>query len=472
MKEKDKKRFFLFLILLFAVFLRFYRLPETAMFIGDQGRDFLMARQIVQGKWLQIRGPQTSIPWLYLGPFFYYFLAFFLWLGNFNPIWPVYGTAFFGVLTIYLIYVLGKKLFDEEVGFLAAFFYAISPYAVLQSRIALHPSIYPVFVILFLMALFNSFTFQESIRPPGRCFFLQVGHLRGVFALLMLSFFVAVQLHLSAILLIPIAVLSWELSKSTRLPKSTRFLKLFFLTLLIMICWKIMRHSPFTPISYWWKMFLEIFSYGNFLGAIIALFVVIIGMIGVMRERGEREVGHKIIMISLLVIICGLTIKNSPAEHPYNLFLPVIILIFSYGLNILSKVRFGKIFLFVILSFFLITNCYGLMTTNYFSQIYGPGLKARIQLTEAIADDANGKNFSFVRCGPIWDYPSADDNYEYLLWWLSGKNSEAKNLSLRYVLYEPPEELKKSLVCENYWNIGKKELIFKSEAGVVFKETK
>lgn len=418
-------------VFLIGIFLRFYHLSELAMFVGDQGRDYLAARDILINQRLTLIGPQTSIPWLHLGSIFYYFLALFLWLGNFNPVWPIYGTALFGVLAIYLIYVLGKNLFNQKVGLIAAFFYAISPFAILQSRISLHPSIYPVFVIIFLWSLGRLLK-----RGDGEGDGEDEGNDgRKYWVWLTISFLVAIQLHLSAVLLIPIFVLSWEQIKL----KSRYILKLFFAAAGMMVVWKIFRHSPFTPISFWWKMFQEIFSFGNIFGAILALGVVIVGGVRDVRDVG---VGFKLLKISLLATVLGLTIKNSSAEHYFNLFLPIIILVFSYGLSQFLKFKQGRILIFSICFFFLITNYYLLITSSYFFQFYSPSLSQRIKLAEFIVEDSAGQPFILKRCGPLWDFASTNMNYEYLVWWLGIQNKRQSKIGVSeivYYIFEPKE---------------------------------
>lgn len=452
---KIKINLWLILILSFGFFLRFYRLSELAMFVGDQGRDYLAAKEILINRRLTLIGPQTSVKWLYLGPFFYYFLAFFLWLGNFNPVWPIYGTAAFGVLAIYLIYVLGKELFDEKVGLVASFFYAISPFAVLQSRISLHPSIYPVFVILFLLSLFNFLAFRPSPRrsPFGK---LRIT-VRGVFGftgrwflILVASFLIAIQLHLSAVLLVPIFVLSWE---QVRL-KSRYFLKLFLTAVGLMVVWKIFKHSPFTSFSFWWKMFQEIFSYGDPWGAFLALIIVAVGVIrvvgGVGDKEGIKDVGRgaKLLKVCLLVTVLGLTVKNSSAEHYFNLFLPIIILVLSFGLVHLLKFRWGKVIVFIVMLISLITNYQLLITSNYFSRFYGPNLSQRIKLAKFIVNDSSGQPFVLIRCGPLWDFASTNMNYEYLVWWLGGnEGNEGDEGGITYYIFEPREAWKTKEGC-------------------------
>lgn len=413
MLKKNTNKLILIAIILIGLFLRFYKLRDLAPFVGDQGRDYLAARDILVNKKLTFKGPQTSIPWIYLGPFFYYFLAFFLSIGKFDPLFPIYGTSIFGVFSIILIFVIVKNMFSERTGLIAAFFYAISPYSILQSRISLHPSIFPFFEILFFIFLYDFFQKRKIIY----------------LILLFLNFLIIIQLHLSAVLLIPITLLIYEKFKKQN---SNTLFKLFLMLAISLLFLKILKNSPMTSLKYWWKIFSEIFSYGNFFGAIFALFLTIKGICYLVKINNFQT---KILKICLVVIITGLTVKNSQAEHYFNLFLPIIIIVFSLGIEEILRRRFKRIF-FLICSFFLIINSFYLIRTNYYSYIYGPPLKQRINLAKFIVEDSKNNNIILKRCGYLWDYPSTNKNYEYLVWWLS-KGEKKVNRYIVYYILEP-----------------------------------
>jgi len=110
---------FLILIIALAIFLRFYNLQNTFMFQGDQGRDALIVANIFKEKDPVFIGPVTSIGNMYLGPFYYYFMLPFLYLSYPNPIGPVYAVAALSVITVVLIYLISKKIFNQKVAVLA-----------------------------------------------------------------------------------------------------------------------------------------------------------------------------------------------------------------------------------------------------------------------------------------------------------------------------------------------------------------
>ena len=146
----------LFLILLIAAFLRLYKIADYMTFLGDEGRDVLVAYNILHGKFTLL-GPTSSVGGFFLGPIYYYFMAPFLWFFNYNPVGPAVMVALFGVATVFLIYKFSSDLFNYKVGLIAAFLYAISPLAIAYSRSSWNPNPLPFFSLLSLYFLYKGF---------------------------------------------------------------------------------------------------------------------------------------------------------------------------------------------------------------------------------------------------------------------------------------------------------------------------
>lgn len=92
---------------------------------------------------------------VHLGPMFYYFSAIPLWTSQGDPIaWGVLA-AITGTLTIWLMWQVGKSLFDEKVGLIAAFFWAISFPIVLFDRHWWPLVLDPLFSLLTVLSLFR-----------------------------------------------------------------------------------------------------------------------------------------------------------------------------------------------------------------------------------------------------------------------------------------------------------------------------
>lgn len=72
-------------------------------------------------------------------------------------------SAAAGTMTVYLVYVLGKKLYGPEAGMLAALFVAVSPYHVIYSRMALTEATFILFVLLTLIWFYTALA-EDSLR--------------------------------------------------------------------------------------------------------------------------------------------------------------------------------------------------------------------------------------------------------------------------------------------------------------------
>jgi len=168
----------LLVILSLAAFLRLYRIQDYMTFLGDEGRDVLVAYNILHGH-LTLLGPTSSVGGFFLGPIYYYFMAPFLLLFNYNPVGPAVMVALFGIATVWLIYKFCSDLFNSKIGIIAAILYAISPLVISYSRSSWNPNPLPFFALLALYTLYKA-----SQKNSGKLFFL-VGILLGV----------AMQLH-------------------------------------------------------------------------------------------------------------------------------------------------------------------------------------------------------------------------------------------------------------------------------------
>jgi len=155
LKKLLNPKLLLVLILLLAAFLRLYRIADYMTFLGDQGRDVLIAYNILHGH-LTLLGPTSSVGGFFLGPIYYYFMAPFLWLSNYNPVGPAVMIALFGIATVWLIYIVGKDFFNAKVGLIAALLYAISPIVVAYSRFSWNPNLMPFFSLLTLYLVYKA----------------------------------------------------------------------------------------------------------------------------------------------------------------------------------------------------------------------------------------------------------------------------------------------------------------------------
>lgn len=186
---ENKSGLFLFLILAFASFLRLYRIESYMTFLGDEGRDVLIVKHILEGDLVGL-GPTASVGGFFLGPIYYYFMAPFLWLFNFSPVGPAVMVALFGIATVYLVYLAGKEFFGQKAGLAAAALYAVSPVVIAYSRSSWNPNLMPFFSLLSILVVY------KAVAKNSWRLFVLLGILLGI----------TMQLHYLATFLIVIVV--------------------------------------------------------------------------------------------------------------------------------------------------------------------------------------------------------------------------------------------------------------------------
>lgn len=173
MRNILNKDFLIYPIILLAAFLRINRISEYLTFLGDEGRDVLIVRGILHGD-LVFLGPRASAADFFTGPVYYYMMAPFLFLSNYNPVGPAIMVALLSVATVYLIYRFGKEWFNPTAALIAAGLYAISPLVIQYSRSSWNPNPMPFFTIVILYLLY------KGIQKPTILRFALIGVLYGI----------------------------------------------------------------------------------------------------------------------------------------------------------------------------------------------------------------------------------------------------------------------------------------------------
>lgn len=129
MKKEKSTSYIIYLILLIGVFLRLWHLDAKSMRLEEQ-----MLRFMIRGDWRNLLDyfKELGYGWNPLNPFI-------CWLADKIPISRVIfrlrlPSAVFGTFSIYALYRLGKTLFSEKTGIIAAALLALSPMAVAYSQ--------------------------------------------------------------------------------------------------------------------------------------------------------------------------------------------------------------------------------------------------------------------------------------------------------------------------------------------------
>lgn len=192
--------FLLALLILTAVFFRFWQIRDYVVFLGDEGRDMIILRNMIQEKRPVFLGPTASVGGFYLGPIYYWMAAPFLALTLFDPVGPSIMVALFGVATVLLLYRFLKETTSFYPAFLASLLYATAPLIVRYSRSSWNPNPLPFFALLQIYSIYL------AISRKNPKFFILAG----------LCFGVAIQLHYLSVMLIPISALIILINTSYR----------------------------------------------------------------------------------------------------------------------------------------------------------------------------------------------------------------------------------------------------------------
>ena len=367
------KHFFLLLILLLALILRFYRLNTWFLFGMDQEYEAFLVKNILTGKHFPLIGVNASDTGLYLGPIFIYFAAIPYFIFQGNPLGGAVTASSLGVITTFALYKLGKVWFSEKVGLLASFFWAISFLSVHYDRQFWNPTPISFLMIIILYSI--------TMIHKGKNKFL---------ILLSVAIGIALQSHLQSVIILPIIMLYLFLYRKKYSGKN---LLLFLLILLIfqlpLILFEI-RHNfintkavtnlLFSFLGFFNQaqsisIFERVSLFLNFIGrsifikgpvdyytengqclsllsskgktSILAIILVLASFIfyfyqQIVKKNNALQDRHLILSITIITLVSILIYKGPVFEYYYLFFLPVLYLLISWVVVYLiqSKVKF------------------------------------------------------------------------------------------------------------------------------------
>lgn len=204
-----KNNWIIILILLVGAFLRLYKIDQYMTFLGDEGRDAIVVRNLLVHADPILIGPGTSVGGMYLGPLYYYFMAPFLLLSNFSPVGPAVGVALLGVATIYLVFVVGNDWFDKKAGLIASLLFAISPTIINYSHSSWNPNVMPFFALLSVYSIWKVYSgYKQSLASSA-------GKYKWLI-ITAISFAFVLNSHYLGIFLVPVLFIYWYLSRVSK----------------------------------------------------------------------------------------------------------------------------------------------------------------------------------------------------------------------------------------------------------------
>lgn len=440
----SKKEFIaLVVILSVAAFSRLHHIHNYMTFLGDEGRDMLVVRDIVLGRHFPAIGPGTSIGSMYLGPLYYYLIAPSLLLSGLSPVGPAIFVGLIGVLTVALLWWVGRRWFGKPIALIISLLYALSPAVITYSRSSWNPNVMPFFALLTMYGIWNVWR-QHNWN------WLIISAVSLAFVL---------NSHYLGLLLIPTILIFWLLSAKDKTFWSATAVGVVLFSLLM---------SPliFFDARHGWKNFQAVSTFfsnrqstinikvykavPNLLpiftditaslltpenitaGKYLSWFLIaFIGLSFVKNHNpNKRDLLFTVTWLGVGLVGLGLY-KQHIYVHYYGFLYPAMYLLFGFALRYLWKWRLGKFAAAGLVIWLLVIN----IAKN--PQFYEPNLQLQRtgEITDFIISQSGGNPYNLA----LVSKTNYDASYRYLL--------TLKNSAYRPIQQEITDQL--FVICEN-----------------------
>lgn len=464
MVKKNKIKSFLktnlliILIWLFGLFLRSYRQGDLLGFYYDQGRDALIAQDIITGKNFPTIGPTTGIQGLYLGPFWFYLITPGYFLGKGDPAIASLFIGFLESLTIPLIYLLLKKYWNKTGAILAATFWSLSYYLILSSRWFSNPSPLPFFVVFIIYLLLQVFKEKQYKYLPlisfllGIC--LQLEAASAVFFIPTILIFSLINYRILIkikfkfwfqaiisffVLLIP--QLAFEIKNNFLITKN------FFGFLTGKVNSASGKSWAFPTLPFIKDRFLDFYKIlfskldTNVTWiSIVFLIIFIFSVILLLTKLKDKFIQLLLLWLFVPLFLLLFFVGNYGNLYDYYLtgFFPAFFIIFSLGITFFNKSILSKLLLIVVIILFYIGNI-SFIRNKLSAWIDGPEhitLGNQKWALNKICQETKDKKYNLS----VYVPPFTPYSYDYLMNWYVKNNKctppVKENSSLIYLLYE------------------------------------
>ena len=442
----------LFVIVVVGFYLRVYRVDKVLGFYYDQGRDGLVIWDLWHKGKLFLVGPTTGIAGIFRGPYYYYLIAPFYFLGGGNPVWPSVFLSLTTVVAGVLVFSLGSKI-SKAVGIFAAIIALFSFNLVMASRWLSNPTPMLLLSMILVWAMLKV--------TEGKRFGWPV--IAAVAGLSLFNFGSAGEVFYFAALLM-FAV--WQ-AKRRNLPTGKIFwlsIVLFILTFLPLVLFDlkhdgILRNNIgkflfgeksfavptwrfiWDKLDFYYEVFTNKIFNGRYFQEQTIFYVIAAGFFYYLRDIWKHKLAK--ILILLFVSVCvGLVFFQGNFGNIYDYYLTgyylIFVLLFSIALGFIWKTKVGKLFVLYFFYLFFVNN-YDVLKYKLSDGCSGPNsicLVNQLQAVDWIYTNAEKKPFNVdVYVPPVIPYA-----YDYLFKWKSNPNLVEDQVPSLYTLYEqdPP----------------------------------
>lgn len=444
-----------------GLFLRVYRVDKILGFYFDQGRDALVIWDFLYNHKFFLIGPTTGLAGIFRGPYYYYLIAPFYFLGRGDPVWPSVFLALTTIMAGFLGYILGKKILNREAGVIFAILSSFSFNIIFASRWLSNPTPMLLLSMVLVWAMIKA---TEGKKWAWPVIALTSG-------LSLFNFGSSGELFYFPALFI---FLIWQWKNRPDFKNLVISVILFTLTFAPLVLFDlkhegILRNNiintfggqksfvipSFSFVSDRTKLYYDIFTNKIFQDR-KNLQAVALGVVGlsflVFLPGFVKNKGFKVVLLLLLSATIGLYFYQGNFGVLYDYYMTgyylIFILLFSVVLAKIWQYPIGKIFVIAFMYLFLSNN---LPVTKYkiTDGLDGPqsiGFLNQKEAVDWIYKDAGNKSFNVDEYVP----PVIPYAYDYLFKWyggrIHGREPNVEQVSTLYTLYEVdpphPERLK------------------------------
>jgi hypothetical protein len=466
----------IFLVIL-AFLLRFYLIPENLFFGPEQGRDFLVVKDILYNHHATLIGSKTDVGGVFHGPVFYYLILipFLVSMGN-----PIFVSGFLIVihsLSVFLIYILAKEMFNKRIAIISSIIFTFSFGLIAYSRWLSNPPLSIPLSIIFIYFLHGLLKGKRKFLIPLAISFGILGQaefINFIFFgfILLISFLKYHGVFLKdKFIFISSIFFAGVFSFGTYLLFDIRHNFLISKSVFNLISGKSGFHigmGEIIPAVF--SSYLS--SLGDFTGIINTVFSIGFFLVGVVvLVKIYKSFSIAIFILSLWIvspIICLVILRNNPLEHLFLGIYPAFAILLSLLIFFLFKsTRIQAVILitYVVISLVMWKTSLP-MNKNMNFQSTQPDLYYRDEtlVVKKILSLTRNNKFEFQAYTiPYW----SPDAWDYLFWYYgrnqgySGSDPSTEKL---FVIIQPDPNNK---IYQDGWlrdtvaNWGKQELSFK-----------
>lgn len=424
---------------------RLYNLRDSMWFLADQGRDAIIAYNILQGDFTLV-GPSTSVGDMFLGPLYYYFMVPWLWLWGLDPVGPALGVAIVSILTIPLLYIVGRHLVGGVAALLATMLYSFGPMVVTYSRFSWNPNPMPFISLLILYSVWRAWrgsAWWWTAAVLGWCVIIQLHYVALLMAAPIGIFWLADMVrtatlsgrykswrqHLLALLasvvvfllsIVPLLIFNWRFEgiiwqgfssffhgggNEAAVPVSTKL-------------WAVFKEQEGRSMQVLFELWgaKDWFSWYRELNQwLLRGYILLLGM-GIWRRRHDRSIfGYSLLLVTALTSILGLAFYRGTVHHHYvTYFYPISYLL--AGMVLVEVARWFKTLGVVLATIFFIYISWLQVTPQSLEYLDTAGwpISKMEQVSQRVLEELpEDKTYLFAALTEVRDYRGL--NYRYFL---------------------------------------------------------